>query len=74
MKGHRQYYVLNSNPSAGDILDFIQLKEEIFFLAMGEELAANRDLAKLIRKIRSLSADTPGYKSVGLKRQIAGWL
>ena len=55
-------------------LDFIQLKEEIFFLAMGEELAANRDLAKLIRKIRSLSADTPGYKSVGLKRQIAGWL
>lgn len=55
-------------------LDFIQLKDEIFFLAMGEELSLNKDLAKLIRKIRSLSGQTPGYKSIGLKKQIAGWL
>ena len=55
-------------------LDFIQLKDEIFFLAMGEELSGNKDLAKLIRKIRALSGETPGYKSIGLKKQIAGWL
>ena len=55
-------------------LDFIQVKDEIFFLAMGEELSSNKDLAKLIRKIRSLSSETPGYKSFGLQRQIAGWL
>ena len=55
-------------------LDFIQLKDEVFFLAMGEELSANKDLAKLIRKIRSLSGETPGYKSIGLKKQISGWL
>ncbi len=55
-------------------LDFIQLKDEIFFLAMGEELSANRDLAKLIRKIRALSGETPGYKSIGLNKQITGWL
>jgi len=55
-------------------LDFIQVKDELFFLAMGEGLSANKDLAKLIRKIRSLSGETPGYKSIGLQRQIAGWL
>jgi molybdate transport repressor ModE-like protein len=55
-------------------LDFIQVKDELFFLAMGEELSRNKDLAKLIRKIRSLSSETPGYKSIGLQRQIAGWL
>lgn len=55
-------------------LDFIQLKDEIFFLAMSEELSVNKELAKLIRKIRTLSGATPGYKSIGLKRQIAGWL
>jgi molybdate-binding protein len=55
-------------------LDFIYLKDEIFFLAMGEELASNKEVAKLIRKIRSMSGEIPGYKSVGLKRQIAGWL
>jgi molybdate transport repressor ModE-like protein len=55
-------------------LDFILLKDEIFFLAMGEELSTNKDLARLIRKIRALSGETPGYKSIGLKRQIAGWL
>lgn len=55
-------------------LDFIQLKDEIFFLAMNEELSVNADLAKLIRKIRVLSGASPGYKSIGLKKQIAGWL
>lgn len=55
-------------------LDFIQLKDEIFFLAMSEELSINTDLAKLIRKIRVLSGASPGYKSIGLKKQIAGWL
>ena len=55
-------------------LDFIQLKDEIFFLVFGEELSTNRELAKLIRKIRALSGETPGYKSIGLNKQIAGWL
>jgi molybdate transport repressor ModE-like protein len=55
-------------------LDFILLKDEIFFLSMGEELSANKDLARLLRKIRALSGETPGYKSIGLKKQIAGWL
>jgi len=55
-------------------LDFIQLKDEIFFLAMNEDLSVNSDLAKLIRKIRVLSGASPGYKSIGLNRQIAGWL
>ena len=55
-------------------LDFIQLKDEIFFLAMSEELSTHADLAKLIRKIRVLSGASPGYKSIGLKKQIAGWL
>jgi molybdate-binding protein len=55
-------------------LDFIQLKDEILFLAMNEDLSVNSDLAKLIRKIRVLSSASPGYKSIGLKRQIAGWL
>ena len=55
-------------------LDFIQLKDEIFFLAMGEELSVNRDVAKLIRKIRTFSGETPGYKSISLNKQIAAWL
>ncbi|MBU3559245.1 substrate-binding domain-containing protein [Polynucleobacter sp. Nonnen-W13] len=55
-------------------LDFIQLKDEIFFLAMNEDLSINGDLAKLIRKIRVLSSASPGYKSIGLNRQIEGWL
>jgi putative molybdopterin biosynthesis protein len=55
-------------------LDFIWLKDEIFFLTMSEELSADREIAKLIRKIRALSNATPGYKSVGLNKQIAGWL
>ena len=55
-------------------LDFIQLKDEIFFLAMSNEVSANSDIAKLIRKIRALSGEQPGYKSVGIKKQIVGWL
>ena len=55
-------------------LDFIQLKDEIFFLAMNADLSLNSDLAKLIRKIRILSGASPGYKSIGLNRQIASWL
>ena len=55
-------------------LDFIQLKDEIFFLAMSNEVSANSDIAKLIRKIRTLSGERPGYKSIALKKQIVGWL
>jgi molybdate-binding protein len=55
-------------------LDFIQLKDEVFFLAMNEDLSTNSDLAKLIRKIRVLSGASAGYKSIGLKKQVAGWL
>jgi molybdate-binding protein len=55
-------------------LDFIQLKDEVFFLAMNEDLSSNSDLAKLIRKIRVLSGASAGYKSIGLKKQVAGWL
>ncbi|QWD91412.1 substrate-binding domain-containing protein [Polynucleobacter sp. MWH-Braz-FAM2G] len=55
-------------------LDFIQIKDEVFFLAMREELVLNKDIGKFVRKIRQLSEEVPGYKSVGLKRQIAGWI
>ena len=55
-------------------LDFIHLKDEIFYLAVGEDLAANRDFAKLIRKIRLLCKELPGYKPIGSRKQIAGWL
>jgi putative molybdopterin biosynthesis protein len=55
-------------------LDFIHLKDEIFFLAMSQDLANNKEVSKLIRKIRSLSSEVPGYKSISLKRQIAGWI
>ena len=55
-------------------LDFIQLKDELFFLAMSEELTLNKDVMRLVRRIRQLSEELAGYKSVGLKRQIAGWI
>lgn len=55
-------------------LDFIQLKDELFFLAMSDELALNKDVTKLIRRIRQLSGEVPGYKSIGLKRQVDGWI
>jgi molybdate-binding protein len=55
-------------------LDFIQLKDELFFLAMSYELALNKDVTKFIRRIRQLSGEIPGYKSIGLRRQIDGWI
>ena len=55
-------------------LDFIQMKDEVFFLAMRDELVLNKDIGKFVRKIRQMSEEVPGYKSVGLKRQIAGWI
>jgi len=55
-------------------LDFIQLKDELFFLAMSEELMLNKDVKSLVRRIRQLSEEFSGYKSIGLKRQITGWI
>jgi putative molybdopterin biosynthesis protein len=55
-------------------LGFIPLKDELFFIAMHREMVAQAEASKLIRKIRSYSGDTPGYKAVGLNRQIEGWL
>ncbi len=55
-------------------LGFVPLKDEIFFIAMHQEMAAQTASSKLIRKIRSASTETPGYKTVGLNRQIQDWL
>nr|WP_269460008.1 substrate-binding domain-containing protein [Polynucleobacter necessarius] len=55
-------------------LGFVPLKDEVFFIAMHKEMTAQAEAAKLIRKIRSYSGDTPGYKAVSLNRQIEGWL
>jgi len=55
-------------------LGFVPLKDEIFFIAMSKEMAAQAESSKLIRKIRSYSGETPGYKSVSLNRQIQDWL
>jgi putative molybdopterin biosynthesis protein len=55
-------------------LGFVPLKDEIFFIAMHREMVAHSEASKLIRKIRSYSGETPGYKAVSLNRQIAGWL
>ena len=55
-------------------LGFIPLKDEIFFIAMHDEMVAQPESSKLIRKIRSLSSDAPGYKAVSLNRQIKEWL
>jgi molybdate transport repressor ModE-like protein len=55
-------------------LGFVPLKDEIFFIAMNKEMAAQPESSKLIRKIRSASGETPGYKAVGLNRQIQDWL
>ena len=55
-------------------LDFIHLKDEIFFLAMGQDFAKNKDLTKLVRKIQRLSREMPGYKPIGLKQKTAAWL
>lgn len=55
-------------------LGFIPLKDEIFFLAMHKDMVEQTEASKLIRKIRSYSGETPGYKAVGLNRQIENWL
>jgi molybdate-binding protein len=55
-------------------LDFIQLKDELFFMAMSEELMLDKDVKSLVRRIRHLSEEIAGYKSIGLKRQITGWI
>jgi putative molybdopterin biosynthesis protein len=55
-------------------LGFVPIKEEIFFIAMHQEMAKQSESAKLIRKIRSLSGETPGYKAVSLNRQIQEWV
>lgn len=55
-------------------LGFVPLKDEIFFIAMSKEMAGQAESSKLIRKIRSYSGETPGYKAVSLNRQIQDWL
>jgi molybdate transport repressor ModE-like protein len=55
-------------------LSFIPLKDEIFFVAMKKEMARERIATKLIRKIRSHSDTTQGYKAVRLNRQISDWI
>jgi len=55
-------------------LSFVPLKEEIFFVAMKKEMTTQSIASKLIRKIRSNSDTTNGYKAVRLNRQISGWI
>ena len=55
-------------------LGFVPIKDEIFFIAMNKEMAAQSESSRLIRKIRSASGETPGYKAVSLNRQIQEWL
>ncbi len=55
-------------------LGFIPIKDEIFFVAMRQEMAAEVGASKLIRKIRSYSGETPGYRAVSLNRQVKGWV
>ena len=55
-------------------LGFVPLKDEIFFIAMNREMVSQPESSKLIRKIRSYSSNTPGYKAVSLNRQIKDWL
>ena len=55
-------------------LGFVPLKDEIFFIAMHREMVSQPESSKLIRKIRSYSGNTPGYKAVSLNRQVKDWL
>jgi len=55
-------------------LGFVPIKDEIFFIAMHAEMVTQSAASKLIRKIRSYSGDTPGYKAISLNRQVDGWL
>ena len=62
------------NIAIDNALGFIPVKDEIFFVAMRKDLPKETQVSKLIRKIRSYSGKTPGYKSVSLNRQISDWL
>ena len=62
------------NAAIENKLGFTPLQEEIFFLSTRPEIAVQDEVVKLIRKIRHLSGETPGYKSVGLNRQVKDWL
>jgi molybdate transport repressor ModE-like protein len=55
-------------------LGFVPLKDEIFFIAMNKNMVSQSAASKLIRKIRSYSGSTPGYKALSLNRQVDGWL
>ena len=55
-------------------LGFVPLQDEIFFIAMHKEMVSQPESSKLIRKIRSYSGNTPGYKAVSLNRQVKDWL
>lgn len=55
-------------------LGFVPLKDEIFFIAMHKTMVSQPEASRLIRKIRSYSSDTPGYKAVSLNRQVQEWL
>jgi putative molybdopterin biosynthesis protein len=55
-------------------LGFVPLKEEIFFIGMHQDMVEQSGVSKLIRKIRSYSGNTPGYKAISLNRQIQDWL
>ena len=55
-------------------LGFVPLRDEIFFIAMPKEMLSHPESSKLIRKIRSYSGNTPGYKSISLNRQVQNWL
>lgn len=55
-------------------LDFIPLREEIFFVAMRKELIEEPKIAKLIRAIRKHSQETPGYDAIYLNRDVEKWI
>ncbi|SMC79386.1 substrate-binding domain-containing protein [Polynucleobacter kasalickyi] len=55
-------------------LNFIPLKDEIFFVAMKKDVATQSIAKKLIKKIRSNSEAMPGYKAVSLNSQIISWI
>ena len=54
--------------------DFTPIKDEIFFIAMHQEMIQRDEVTNLMRKIRSCSGNTLGYKSAGLIRLMAAWL
>lgn len=62
------------NIAIAEGLGFVPIKDEIFFLAMKAGVSSEALISRLIRKIRKSSSETPGYKSVGLNRQINDWI